>query len=1057
MKKILLSIAITFLCIFSLNSIVFAADRYAVANGNWSSPSTWSATPTGSGGASVPTSGDQVFIFGSRTVTVDIISAACSELRLNYDGTNNSTSILQFNSNMHLTVGGIFYLAGSGNRGGSLNLGTGGKLTVGALVVGQDKNATWTPGTGTVELTATNTLPATNFTSFYNLTIKGNTTTLGRHVTINNNLSVTGGILNLSAFTANRATPGGEIRIADGAILQIGGTNSFPTGYTSNTLVAGSTVEYNGADQTVSSIPQYSNLKISGSGTKSTNGAVTVGNNLEVTSTLSVRGFGFAVSGTTTNSGTINITSATGAKTFTGDVITSGNWNNSGNAPITFGGSLTSSGTFAAGSGVYSFVGSANTINGTLSIPNVNVTGSYTNNGTLSVPNSLVGTNGTLTQGNTAILNIGGTNSVSTLVASVGTNTVNYNGAAQTVKPTAYRNLTLSGSGVKDLTSVISVLGNLTVGGTATATTAADLQIGGNLTVGAGSSFAVGLNHAIAVAGTTSVSGTLTVNDGTNKGFNGSVTINSGGTWNENGNPAITFGGSVTNNGTFNASPELHVFTGAAGTIGGENPINLARAGFSGTYTNTGSLNVSTNLTGVGTLTQASGAMLRIGGLSDLRTLNATANPNTVEYNGTGAQVIVNNLNEGVVTGFYNLTINNAFGVELNQDVTVGGTLTLQNGLFTVRTGKTLTLNGANAVAVNTAFSDSRHIVTAVSETSGAKGIVRVNAVPTTGYFFPIGNGTYYLPATVNPSTASDLGLVVFDGITRNAQPNGEAVAAELKRRVLDAVWDVTNFSNNGATATVEFAWPETNNLEGEDFEDFTDNELGVSQFNPSNGQFNNFAGENDGDDESATRSGVTLFTSQFIVGERGANSPLPVRFAHVKATRKGAGVDVSFANLTEEEVAVYHVERSTNGYQFQSIGTIAPKANNNSRVDYLFNDAAPAAGDNYYRIRAVETTGKQVYSSVVKLGVTGAAASLVLYPNPATKASGINLQLANLPAGVYSIRLYNGNGQVMATKQLQHTGGSLSEALPLQGAGAGRYIVEVKGAVQFTQSFLLQ
>ena len=48
---------------------------------------------------------------------------------------------------------------------------------------------TWTPGTGTVELTATNTLPASGFTTFNNVTLSGGTTTLGANATVNGKLS----------------------------------------------------------------------------------------------------------------------------------------------------------------------------------------------------------------------------------------------------------------------------------------------------------------------------------------------------------------------------------------------------------------------------------------------------------------------------------------------------------------------------------------------------------------------------------------------------------------------------------------------------------------------------------------------------------------------------------------------------------------------------------------------------------------------------------------------------------------------------------------------------
>ncbi|RPD50594.1 T9SS type A sorting domain-containing protein [Paracnuella aquatica] len=422
----------------------------------------------------------------------------------------------------------------------------------------------------------------------------------------------------------------------------------------------------------------------------------------------------------------------------------------------------------------------------------------------------------------------------------------------------------------------------------------------------------------------------------------------------------------------------------------------------------------------------------------------------TVTFDGSTLQTISGTS----LTTFNSIDISNASGVAFAQSGSTSG-LTLTNGKLFIRPGFTLTKNTPTAVG-GSPFGAAKHIVTEVNTTTGVEGIFQVNGI-TSPFLAPIGNGTYYLPATVDPITATDFRFVVFAPLTFNGQPNGSLASADDLRNLVNVVWKIDRLNNNAELYKMELRWPGTA-VEGSNFQGAT--QIGVRRFNAP--------GELSETDDDAAYSNAnttegnfaTLETEQvgsFTIGLAGGNIALPVRFAHVKATRKAAGVDIAFANLTEEEVAVYHVERSTNGYQFQSIGTIAPKANNNSHVDYLFNDAAPAAGDNYYRIRAVETTGKQVYSSVVKVGVSGAAASLVLYPNPASKASGINLQLANLPAGVYSIRLYNGNGQVMATKQLQHTGGSLSEALPLQGAGAGRYIVEVKGAVQFTQSFLLQ
>ena len=129
---------------------------------------------------------------------------------------------------------------------------------------------------------------------------------------------------------------------------------------------------------------------------------------------------------------------------------------------------------------------------------------------TFTVNSSAAGA--TLTVSNRATLKIGGTNSFPANYTrhTLGTSsTVEYSGTAQTVSAETYGDLTLSGSGVKTLTSVTTINGNLTLSGMATATTAAALTIGGNLDAGSGTTFTVA-GFTIGVTGTTSVSGTLT-------------------------------------------------------------------------------------------------------------------------------------------------------------------------------------------------------------------------------------------------------------------------------------------------------------------------------------------------------------------------------------------------------------------------------------------------------------------------------------------------------------------------------------------------------------------
>ena len=100
----------------------------------------------------------------------------------------------------------------------------------------------------------------------------GHTVTLGSSAAASN-LIINGSLcLNTYALTGTNIC-----RVASGGTLLIGGASNFPTGFNTVTLSPGSTVNYNNAgDQTVFPIT-YSNLILSGSGSKTTCGVTVSG------------------------------------------------------------------------------------------------------------------------------------------------------------------------------------------------------------------------------------------------------------------------------------------------------------------------------------------------------------------------------------------------------------------------------------------------------------------------------------------------------------------------------------------------------------------------------------------------------------------------------------------------------------------------------------------------------------------------------------------------------------------------------------------------------------
>ena len=118
----------------------FAANRYLVGNGNWNSPSVWSTSATGSGGAPVPGSGDVAYIQRGFTVTVTT-DATVGSLNFSTQTTGN-LGTLTIATGKTLTVNGATTLYNaSATVNASIN--GSGTLTTSQLNIGNNPN----PGT----------------------------------------------------------------------------------------------------------------------------------------------------------------------------------------------------------------------------------------------------------------------------------------------------------------------------------------------------------------------------------------------------------------------------------------------------------------------------------------------------------------------------------------------------------------------------------------------------------------------------------------------------------------------------------------------------------------------------------------------------------------------------------------------------------------------------------------------------------------------------------------------------------------------------------------------
>jgi hypothetical protein len=162
--------------------------------------------------------------------------------------------------------------------------------------------------------------------------------------------------------------------------------------------------------------------------------------------------------------------------------------------------------------------------------------------------------------------------------------------------------------------------------------------------------------------------------DGTTNFYN--LTINSGAALQMTSNTFTGIGGTLTNNGTFQAGllQNTVAYTGASQTV-------VIPNGPTGSYSNL-------VINGSGTTVLPAVTLNVLGNLTVSSAVSATGN--TISMNGISGQSI----NGAVPVTLNNLVINNTAGpVSLNQNLTVGGTLTFTAGQLAIG-GNTVTLSG---------------------------------------------------------------------------------------------------------------------------------------------------------------------------------------------------------------------------------------------------------------------------------------------------------------------------------------------------------------------------
>ncbi|MEO0627884.1 MAG: T9SS type A sorting domain-containing protein [Bacteroidota bacterium] len=172
----------------------------------------------------------------------------------------------------------------------------------------------------------------------------------------------------------------------------------------------------------------------------------------------------------------------------------------------------------------------------------------------------------------------------------------------------------------------------------------------------------------------------------------------------------------------------------------------------------------------------------------------------------------------------------------------------------------------------------------------------------------------------------------------------------------------------------------------------------------------------------------------------------LPVELVSFRAAATSRQTSwLSWVTATETENSHFEVERSIDGQNWSQIGRVEGFGDSDVARNYQFEDARPAAGLNYYRLKQVDYDGAFEYTHVVFVDMkSGDDRDLSIFPNPIVNET-ITLGFRGNwgVAEATDVRIFDLHGRMVAEWQDL---ASISQTITLPALTPGVYTLVVEG-----------
>lgn len=573
--------------------------------------------------------------------------------------------------------------------------------------------------------------------------------------------------------------------------------------------------------------------------------------------------------------------------------------------------------------------------------------------------------------------------------------TFTYNsGSAQKVIPANYYNLTTNGTGTKTMYGNIDVNNDITLSNGSLVQGTYTINIGRNWTStgnyyveGTGNVTFDETNNATITGASASIGASTGVslasesfeNAGSIPSGWASSTIVSSGTA-----PSLTYVSSNSNPTVSAASNGTYMVKFNSYTCGSSSQIRLSKTS---SFSTTGYTNITVNFdwykdngysssndyvnvqysTNGSTWTTTGSAIYRYSATNGWTAQSVTL-PVGAENQGTLYIALLFTSAYGNNCSFDNLRITGDYtgetytGEAFNKVIiskTGSATVTLGSKVM-IQTSQTFTNGIENTTASYFLEFDEDATAATASDASHVNGYVAKRTNTTTKFTFPIGDATTYRECAITPTnTNSTTWTSKYFGTAYS-----DLSTIDVSNVSTVEYWTIDRSGTTPSNSTIELSWNSNSNM-GSNYATAL-----VAHYNGADWES---AGGNNitGNATSGTINSNANWGSYSPFTLSQPSVPLPITLLSFKAKQINQDVKLIWETATEINNDYFTIEKSTDGYQFTSIGQIDGAGNSNTKISYNLIDNRTFNGVNYYRLIQTDFNGKETITPIISIDLS--------------------------------------------------------------------------------------